>query len=261
VSDRALYVYGVVPSTAGAELFESVSGVDPSQPVALVADGGVAAVTSAVPLDEFGEEAIEQNLRDPAWLAEKARAHDDVLGAAVGRTTVLPFRFGAIYRSEEQIRGLLRERADFASTLARLEGALELGVKAVVDVEALRERLAADRQSEEDVTAGRAYMQRKQLERELAAAAERFAADCAQDVHERLATAARDARANAVQQPDPESPRRMILNGAYLVDGGAEPRFREALGEVERAYAGDGVDFELTGPWPPYNFSGGGEGS
>jgi hypothetical protein len=260
VSDRALYVYGVVPSTADAALFEGVDGIDPSKPVALVVDGEVAAVTSGVRLDEFGEDAIEQNLRDPAWLAEKARAHDHVLGAAVGRTTVLPFRFGAIYRSEEQIRDLLRRRADFPSTLARLEGALELGVKAAVDVAALRERLAAHMQVEEDVPAGRAYMQRKQRERELEEAAERFAADCAQEVHGRLAAGARDARANPVQQPDESaSRRRMILNGAYLVDADAEPGFHEEVGALERTYAVDGVDFELTGPWPPYNFSGDGE--
>src|SRR5204862_3737140 len=190
VSDLALYVYGVVPSTADAALFEGVEGVDPSEPVTLVADGEVAAVTSRVRLDEFGEDAVERNLREPRWLAEKARAHDHVLGAALGGTTVLPFRFGAIYGSEEHVRDLLRERADFSSTLARLEGTVELGVKAFVDVASLKERLAAERLAGSDVPAGRAYMQRKQLERELEDAVERFAADCAQEIHDRLAAAA-----------------------------------------------------------------------
>jgi hypothetical protein len=257
VSDRALYVYGVVPSTTDAALFEGVEGIEPSEPVALVAGDDVAAVTSPVRLDEFGEDAIERNLREPRWLAEKARAHDHVLGAALGGTTVLPFRFGAIYRSEEQVRDLLRQRADFSSTLARLEGTVELGVKAFMDVAALKERLAAERQVGSDVPVGRAYMQRKQLERELEDAVERLAAERAEEIHERLAAAARDARANPVQhQDDPASPRRMILNGAYLVDRGAEARFREELGALEGTHAADTVECELTGPWPPYNFSG-----
>jgi len=256
VSGRALYVYGVVPSTADASLFDGVDGIDESEPVVLVADGEIAAVTSRVRLDEFGEDAIEQNLREPRWLAEKARAHDQVLGAALGGTTVLPFRFGAIYRSEDQIRELLRERGDFSDTLARLEGTVELGVKAFVDVAALKERLAAERRAGPDVPAGRAYMQRKQLERELEVEVGRFAADRADEIHERLAAPALEARANAVQQPgDPGDGRRMILNGAYLVAREAESRFREEVAEVEQAHAADGVDCELTGPWPPYNFS------
>ncbi|TMK69773.1 MAG: GvpL/GvpF family gas vesicle protein [Actinobacteria bacterium] len=252
MSERALYVYGVVPGTAPRSLFDDVRGVDPSEPVTLVADGDVAAVASAVRLDEFGEAAIEDNLRDPGWLADKARAHDAVLAAAVGRTTVLPFRFGAIYRNEDHILELLRERADFASALRRLEGAVELGVKGFVDVGALAERLAADRSAGEETSAGRAYMQRKQEARRLDEDVELFVAERAQETHDRLAAVARDAHVNALQPGE----RRMILNGAYLVADDEEARFRDELADVARAHEQDRIDYELNGPWPPYNFAG-----
>ena len=255
MSDRALYVYGVVPNASPPTLFEAVRGVDPSEAVILVSDGDLAAVASAVRLDEFGETSIEENLRDPSWLAEKARAHDGVLAAAVGRTTVLPFRFGAIYRSEDQVRDLLRERTDFPATLARLEGTIELGVKAYLDVDVQRERLAAGEDAEGVGSAGRAYMQRKQLDRRLDEEVERFAARCAHDSHERLAAAVQESRTNALPQPEAgDMARTMILNGAYLVPAGAVERFRDALGELERGHQPDGVDYELSGPWPPYNF-------
>ena len=258
MSDRALYVYGVVPTTSPAQLFADVRGVDPSEPVVLVHDGDLAAVASRVRLDEFGEAAIGDNLRDPSWLAEKARAHDHVLAAAVGRTTILPFRFGAIYNGEEQIRELLRERSDFSETLARLEGAIELGVKAVVDLPILRDRLATTATADDDVAStGRAYMQRKQLERRLDEDAARFTTDCADASHERLSSLAREARTNALQQlDDADARRRMILNGAYLVATDAQAPFREALTALEQTYAADGVRYDLTGPWPPYNFVG-----
>ena len=69
LSERALYVYGVVPQTTPAELFEEVPGVDPSERVMLVNEGELAAVASGVSLVEFGEGPIESNLRDPSWLA------------------------------------------------------------------------------------------------------------------------------------------------------------------------------------------------
>jgi hypothetical protein len=252
----------VLRSAAAADVFDDVRGVDPSEPVTLVDDGDVAAIVSAVRLDEFGDDVIQENLRDPRWLAEKARAHDDVLRAAVGRTTVLPFRFGAIYRDEQHVVDLLRERTDFPSTLRRLNGAVELGVKTVVDTAVVRERLAADQENGDDVSAGRAYMQRKQRERELDEEVDRFATECAERSHERLATVAKAARINAVQAvDDPSRPRRTILNAAYLVDAADEPRFREEVAAVARDHAEQGVEYELTGPWPPYNFAEGEEQS
>jgi hypothetical protein len=47
----------------------------------------------------------------------------------------------------------------------------------------------------------------------------------------------------------------MLLNGAYLVRSGDE----ELRREVERLaaeHSSDGVEYELTGPWPPHNFAG-----
>jgi gas vesicle protein GvpL/GvpF len=255
VDDRALYVYGVVPGTAAGAVFVEVRGVDPGEPVVLVDDGGVAAIASAVRLDEFGEDAIQENLRDPRWLAEKARAHDDVLAAAAAETTVLPFRFGAIYRDEEHVVALLRDRVDFASALDRLEGAVELGVSAFADVSVLRARLASTPGGDE-VSAGRAYMQRKQAERELDDSVGRFTTELAQAGHERLAALAREARLNPVRRADdPGSPRRMILNAAYLVDAVEEQRFRDEVAALASDDEADGVDYELTGPWPPYNFA------
>lgn len=250
-----IYVYGVVASDAPATLFEDVRGVDPAQPTALLKDGGLAAITSRVSLDEFGQHALETNLRDPSWLEAKARAHDDVLGRAVGRTTVVPFRFGAIYESEAHVGAMLAERRELVEALERLDGAVELGVNAYIDRERFRALLAAERGVADDAEAsGRAYMQRRQLERELDDAVASFAADTARAMHDWLAASARDARFNPLR-PSTGEGRDMLLNAAYLVAVDAEQPFRAAVAELEQRHAADGVTLELTGPWPPYNFA------
>src|SRR5215210_1723832 len=100
----ALYVYGVVRGGTSPDLFADVGGIDGNTSVRLVDVEGIAAITSPVPLSEFGTEPLERNLKDGGWLEQKVQAHNRVLSAAVGRTTVLPLRFGAIYTSEEQVR-------------------------------------------------------------------------------------------------------------------------------------------------------------
>ena len=252
----ALYVYGVVPKDTSPKLFAQVRGVDPSHPVVLVNDQEVAAIASPVPLDEFGAGAIETRLRDPAWLEEKVRAHDAVLEAALGRAAVLPFRFGTIYLGEQQVREMLADRPDLARVLTRLGEALELGIKAVLDRATFRGRLEAESGLEgEPAASGRAYMERKRVDRNLDEAMGAFAAECADISHERLAAAAAEARANPVHRPEVVgSDHVMLLNGAYLVHADQVELFRSTLASLQERYAADGVTYELTGPWPPYNF-------
>jgi hypothetical protein len=248
----AFYVYGVVRSGTSADVFAGVSGMDDT-PVQLVEADDVAAIASPVPLADFGEEALERNLKDGAWLEEKVQAHNRVLTAAVGRTTVLPLRFGAIYHSADHVRAMLAERRELAGQLAHLDGLLEFGVKTVLDPEALRGRLAQARGSDTAEGGGRAYMQRKLQAREADEEVRAFADECANASHDHLAAVAIEARANPVQAREATAGE-MILNGAYLVAAGRERELRAAVEELGARF-GPGVTYELTGPWPPYNFA------
>jgi len=253
-----LYVYGVVRADTPPDLFADVRGVDPTRPVAVLAEGEVAAVVSRVSLDEFGADAIAENLRVADWVAAKVRAHDDVLGATVGRTAVVPFRFGAIYGGEESVRTMLRERADLADRLETLSGRMELGVKGYVDREQVRALLARERGVGDDAPdTGRAYMERRRLDRELEDEVRERAMRWATAGHERLAAAADDARSSPARQDEAApSSSMMFLNGAYLVREEDAERFRTALGELAESQRADGVTYELTGPWPAYSFVG-----
>ena len=255
---KIVYVYGIVPGDGPPAVFDGVSGIDASEPVVLVHAAGFAAVASRVPADEFGADAIESRLHDPRWLEQKARAHEAVLESALGKTTVLPFRFGTLYADEAHVREMLAGHPEFAETLSRLEGKVELGVKGFLDRDAFRKHLDAQRRGAADAPeSGRAYMQRKQLERELDEAARAFAVECAEISHQQLTVAAEAGRMNAAQpfavtQPNQE----MLLNGAYLLRSDDEQRFADALAALRERYAAEGVTYKLTGPWPPYNFVG-----
>jgi hypothetical protein len=184
------------------------------------------------------------------------RAHDEGRAAAVGRTAVVPFRFGAIYGEDGSVRSMLRERSDLGGLLDRFSGRVELGVKGYLDRDRVRDLLAAERGlGDDEPETGRAYMERRRLDRELDDEIRERAAQWAADSHERLSAAADDARTSPARQDEAAaSGTQMFLNGAYLVaDDGAQP-FRTALAELEAARRADGLAYELTGPWPPYSF-------
>jgi hypothetical protein len=212
-----------------------------------LAEGDVAVLVSVVPAEEFAEEPLREHLNDRAWLERAAREHEDVLERALARTVVVPFRLCTIYESRERVLEFLAERgAGLADLLRRLDGHVELGVKAYF--------APAGSSEQAEPQSGREYLLRRQREREATEEAFRIKGEAARASHERLAAVAEDARANP-PQPAELSGRteEMLLNGAYLVrrDDG---RLRDTVAELESLYGPRGVTYELTGPWPPYNF-------
>jgi Gas vesicle synthesis protein GvpL/GvpF len=258
-AELAYYVYGV--TWAGeAEMPEQVPGVDPRHPAELVEQHGLAAITSRVSLAEFGEEALHDNLNDVGWLEEKARAHEEVLDDALSRMTVVPMRLCTIYRSADQVEGVLASEHDaFADALRRLEGKAEWGVKLIAEPGAV-ERAAAPRGTDASVegrgeSAGAAYMNRKRREAELRERADAVAEGWADVVHTRLAACASEALLNPLQNPEVSGHTgEMLLNGVYLVDNRDADAFSEAVDALSGEFRSRGAAVELTGPWPPYNF-------
>lgn len=245
----AWYVYGVVPADTAPALLDGARGLGGTAP-RLVAEGDVAGVVSEVSLDEFDDEPLALNLHDPAWLESRVRLHDDVLARLVGEAPVVPFRFGAIYRSEDHVRALLADDSRLREALEGVRGRVELGVKGFLDAGA-----AAEPSTEADVSPGRRYLEQKQEARRAAEEREALRARAADESHERLAAVAEQARANALQPPEAAGhDGEMFLNGAYLVPVADEGAFRAAVASLDRELGPSGISFELTGPWPPYNF-------
>ena len=236
----AWYVFGVV--RAG-----SVRAPDGT---ALVVEGALAAVVREVPLGEYGEEALRANLDDIAWLEDAARRHEAVLEGLLEQTTVIPLRLCTIYHDEAAVRAMLAsEQGALTEALGRLEGHTEWGVKAFCDRATVE---ASARPPAGDGGEGEAYLARRRAE----ARARELVTATVDAAHERLAELAQVALANPLQRRELTGRSDdMALNGVYLV---ADERAGELQAVVERcaAEAPPGLTFELTGPWPPYNFVG-----
>lgn len=253
----AHYVYGVVP--AGVTLPPEVVGVEPTAPVERIEAGDLAALVSKVSLAEFDEDSLRENLNDVAWLEEKARAHEDVLEAALARTAVVPLRLCTVFAGEQQVREMLkREHEVLYDALQRLYGRAEWGVKAYADRAAIeREALketAADDEADE-ASAGTAYMNRRRAEAKAREEVEELADKWAREIHARLGGVASEALLNPLQRPELSGHEgEMFLNGVYLVSDAGVSAFRAAVAALADEFDRRGVEIDLTGPWPAYNF-------
>jgi Gas vesicle synthesis protein GvpL/GvpF len=257
----ALWTYCVM--RAGDPAPDDLTGVVAAGPVTRVESGGLAALVSRVPLEEFGSEPLRENLNDLAWLERVARAHEAVLDGALAATTIVPLRLCTIYASEDRVRDMLdRERTALEEALQRLEGRQEWGVKLLVDRGELESQARAQSPDASALegelharTGGGAYMLQRRLDRQVREAADRLATEVAEDVHAHLQDWASDAVARPPQNRDLSGHEgEMLLNGAYLVEADRVEGLAALVAELEDRHRPLGARLELTGPWPPYNF-------
>lgn len=251
------YVYGIVGT--GVTVPDDLAGVEPTATVGRIEEDGLAALVSAVPLAEFGEDALRENLNDVAWLEEKARAHEDVLEAALAAGAVVPLRLCTVFAGEDKVRRMLVGEHDvLADALGRLDGRAEWGVKAYADRDAVeREALArsGNGEAEDDVSAGTAYMNRRRREARAREEVEEIADEWARSIHARLAAIAAEALLNPLQRPELSGhDGEMFLNGVYLLAHAEAQGFRAAVASLIEEFDRRGVEIVLTGPWPAYNF-------
>jgi hypothetical protein len=257
-----VYVYAVVaPGAAPAGLPSGIGGA----PVRVLEAEreGLRALVGDVPLDEFGDDALKRNLNDLSWVSATAVAHEAVVEAAMGEVTLVPMRMCTIFLDEEGVREMLRREAGTLNeALARLRETQEWGLKVIADRDAFAAAIADESAAPgrgdpvEPGGEGAGYFAALRVDRvareEVAAALDRRT----REIHESIAALSTDSRIR------PPSNRElggyegdMVLNAAYLVPAARTDELRARAASLAERHATAGLTVELTGPWPPYNFS------
>ena len=242
------YVYGVLPvGQQPSELAEGPDGVD----VQLVEGHGLAAAVSELPEDRYGEEQFRTHAEDPVWLEKLASAHHRVLASIARHDDVVPLRMPTLCRSRQSVLDLLDDRAAvLKDALTSVSGRVEWGVKLYA------ESRPAEQQKVE-ATSGRDYLGQRMAQGRARDEERALRGDVVRACHEALCAVSVDAAVNAPQDQALSGRREpMVLNGAYLVTREDETDFlsvfdTQAVGPCREA----GILAEITGPWPPYNFS------
>ncbi|BDH06458.1 MULTISPECIES: GvpL/GvpF family gas vesicle protein [Streptomyces] len=234
-----VYVYSVTDKQHPLRL-DDLRGVGESPgPLRAVTAGSLCAVVSDAPED------LRPKRRDVG-------AHQEVQERLMADGTVLPLRFGLVAASDDEVRAALEERAeDYADRLRELEGCAEYHLKVSQDEESLLRQILAEspqaRQLNDEIRAGSddpsAPVRLGELvAQEVQARQEALAAG----VVEALRPFARDLDSSQPTGSD-------FVSVSFLVADDQEEAFLTT--ELSVAHQlGEGFDFRLNGPLPPYSF-------
>ncbi|MGY1809916.1 GvpL/GvpF family gas vesicle protein [Blastococcus sp. SYSU D00669] len=242
---EALYAYGI--TLAALPLPAEVPALT-GAPLERVTDGDLALLVSRVTPDQLRID--EDDLSESGRLATLARGHDAVVRAAAGVGPVLPLRFGTVVPDETGAHRLLEAHGPAArAQLGRIGDTREWGVKLVrrLDAEPVP---AGPRPADRSGVTGTEYLARRRQ------ALRRH------DEAEVAAEQAAELLEEALRPHVTESLRRggapgssLLLDMAFLVPPQGETAFLAAAAELRERLEPDGLEVEVSGPWPPYSFA------
>jgi hypothetical protein len=245
-TDRLLYAYAI--TRAGLSLPGSVPALTDEGPVRLVPDTDLALLVSPLAADALRVD--EDDLSETGRLATLARGHDAVLRAAAACGPVLPLRFGTAVPDDEAARRLLREHATEArEQLDRIGDAREWGVRLI---RAVSEPALAGvpRPARPEDISGTEYLARRKT---ALAEKERAGRDATQAADRLERVLAPHVTATLRRGGNPGAS--LLLDLACLVPPDSEAGFAASVAELAEELRTEGLDVELTGPWPPYSFA------
>lgn len=211
---------------------------------------GLSAIVSDVPFKE-----IEPRVND-------ITAHQEAVETARRMGTVLPIRFGTIFKTEDAVIKVLRSsHKNLVAKLTRFKDRHEFGVKILVEKTSMEkfERLVQDESAEarkirQKISAkspGTSYLLKLQLNDIIRNETLRRIDRTCEEIHQRLAAVAED---NRLLKTELEQ---ILLNASYLVHKNRTDSFYRTLDKLKPEYEPQGFMFHVGGPWAPYSFCGG----
>jgi len=224
---------------------------------------GIYAVVGDVSTKEFSEDNLKKNLANMEWVEKKVRQHERVIEEIMKETTTLPFKFATVFKTEKNMQELLDLHNDkFKKVISDIEGKEEWGLKIYCDVKKFKEAIVKEDEKVKEIDReisfagkGKAYLLKKKKDGFIDNILDKRISGCTQDSFDRLKRQSEDVKINKLLSKEiTQKEERMVLNAAFLIQKKRIKEFDNILAYLKTKYGDKGLEFNWTGPWPPYNF-------
>ncbi|MDI6761030.1 MAG: GvpL/GvpF family gas vesicle protein [Candidatus Brocadiaceae bacterium] len=206
--------------------------------------------------------SLSKQVKEPGWVAKRVREHEYVVEEVMRNQAILPMKFLTLFKSEKSLLNtLIPHLSGLDHYLEHIQDKEEWSLKVYCDESrAMRHLLETDaRLKEMDCktvkTPGERYLHKKRLQEMADEGLGNTLGRIIQDIHEALNSLSVEGITLKVHEKKvTQRAEDMLLNGAFLVSKLMLEVFKEMVEELKEGYGPWGLLFELTGPWPPYNF-------
>jgi hypothetical protein len=268
VSKVGLYAYGLVGKSP-KQL--NILGIDKKNNVYSVEGKDMYVCVSKIDTDKF-QDQIKKLLSEltktagavPSGAEGILRSHEDVVDTLMKQTTVVPFKFGTILKDEKAATKMLQDYEDkFKKLLSKFKEKAEWGLKIYSNNQEFKKHLTGEeprlkklREKREKSSRGVAYLLGRKVEEELKDDVAARLAKINEFIFREAGKNAYEAKLNkTLPQKLTGKNKEMILNAAFLIEKEKVTHFCKQVKKIIEKYEPMGLTIELSGPWPPYNFT------
>ncbi|MGP4106121.1 GvpL/GvpF family gas vesicle protein [Virgibacillus sp. L01] len=255
-----IYVYGFINTKQNPPKFKGIDGERDVYPIPM---GSINAVVCDVCEQEFGQEVLQQKVEQADWLHEKAFHHHESLMKLYEYCTVIPMKFGTIYKSLDSLESTIATHHDrLIESLETLTDKEEWNFKIYCNNEKLREGIAdhnptVDQKKEEiaGLSPGRQYLEKRKLSQLVDQELEKEKESFYTLVHDSLEafSVSSEVKKNWSKSVTGRN-EEMAWNSVYLIQQNKVESFLDHIKELRRKWEESGWMLEATGPWPAYHF-------
>ena len=225
---------------------------------------GLSAITAAVDEAEFGESVLPERLKDVAWLSDKVVWHQDCLSEWSARQDVIPFKFGSIFKSVDNVIKMLADQeTQFKSIFQKITGRDEWGLKLFYQPDQLTlwleqndSELSGALHEISESSSGKAFLLKKKYGQQVKETVKQKVNETRSQLYE-LVNGFSEAVQLANEQPAELTSDRGInaFNAALLIDKSRGMAVQQQVVAFHEKIKASGMALEYTGPWPAYNFA------
>jgi gas vesicle protein GvpL/GvpF len=170
--------------------------------------------------------------------------HAHVVAECFRNTTVLPFRFGTVFDTDEALRHAVRaNRKAFLSSVERLRGKAEMHLKLLVKDGSLREAMT---EVVLPTTTGGDYLSKLRVKAARQRERQTKARAISVQVHKLFSPLEEEVSCKKVDTGG------MLIDIAHLVENKQIEKYQARYSTAARQFKN--CELAISGPWPPYHF-------
>lgn len=261
------YLYAFIPSKEyDRDSAPQLDGIDRGSYLEFVDVDGITAVICQVGEEEFSEENLAKNTEDMGWLQEKAFHHHQIMNELHTSYTIIPLKFATIYKNRSNLEAIVRQHQQgIRALLEKLENKEEWNVKIYAKDDKFRQAVMTSSEEIEKKQAeiarlpkGRQFFEKKKIDQFIEEQVKKEIEITCRQIHEQLtAYTSEERKKKNWNKKVTGKAEDMHWNCAYLLPSQNAGSFLERIKqEQDKANKEEnGMQFDITGPWPAFHFS------
>ena len=246
------YGLAIVP---GKTLLPPILGMEDT-PCRLIEAGELGMVGCPVSWSAYNQQAMHMHMEELAWVEAHARRHEQVIQTIMDSIPAIPLPFATVFINEDRVREELTAKdGTLHQELERLGRSRELTVKLWANRDVLAVKLK-DSLPFEGGQGGSDYFRKRRWEKTFDERVESLCNEYGETLFQSLKELAQEVQLRETAGIEPRPGLSPVFIATFMIKTEGYPAWQAKVAAFDQTADPWGFVLDISGPWPPYHFTG-----